>query len=135
MHSREDQAAELRIVDNVAEDPEPVGVLLDPPVHLTIRRRSDCKPLAAEVPARIPPLDPLDGKVEQLRDDLRRRDRDTCATLEQSTRLLEPDVPPADDDAVATGQVEAGHVVARLSHGTPRARSPPPARRLRQRLR
>src|SRR5207253_10343426 len=57
-------------------------------------------------------------------------DRDPRATLEQSTRLLEPDVPAADDDAVAPGQIEAGHVVARLRHGAPRSRRPSDADRM-----
>src|SRR5438094_6617588 len=121
MHGGQDQTAELGIVGDVAEDPEPLGVLLDPTIHPAIRRRRDREPLAAEVPARITALDPFNGQVEQLGDDLRRSDGDARAALEQSARLLEPDVPTSDDDAVATGQVEAGHVVAHPSYGAPRA--------------
>ena len=63
----------------------------------------------------VPPLDPH-RQAPQLVVDVRRDDGHARLAVEEPVHLLGRDPPAADDETVASTQVEARHVVARVAH-------------------
>ena len=65
---------------------------------------------------RIHSIEPSAASCLELRPGLRRDQHDAAVAGEQALDLLEPDLPAADDDAAAAGQLEAGDVERRVEH-------------------
>jgi hypothetical protein len=114
--SRQDERAELGNVGHVAEEPAPLGVGEDAPVHVLAGGCRDDEKLPVEVRALVPARKPAHGELPDFGRGLRGDDRDLCAALEEPAGLLEPDGPGADDEARAALEVDASHVVALRGH-------------------
>jgi hypothetical protein len=117
MDGREDEAAELRNVGDVAEKRTCLGLRVNLPVQLGVRRGRDDEEASVEIRCRVAPLAQLDKQVSQFVNDLRCDHGHPGAAVEETARLLERHGPAADDEAAPTFEVEARHVVALLRHG------------------
>src|SRR6185369_4387986 len=92
------------------------GIGGDARVDRRRRRGSDDEEAAFEVRLAVAPAQDLDVELEQLGLEPRRNDRHARTALEEAADLLESDLPAADDEGATPLEVEAGHVVALLSH-------------------
>src|SRR5581483_1559120 len=97
MDGREDDAAELGHVDDVAEERARLGVRVDAPVQRRVRGGGDDEEAAVEVGAPVRAADPLDAELRELRLRLRRDDGDGGAALDEPARLLDTRPAGADD--------------------------------------
>ena len=116
----EDEGAQLRYIDDVAEKRPRLGVAEDAPVDRRDRCCGDDEKPTLEVGHAIPPPDDRHVTVGKLRHDLRCNHGDPRARIEQAVDLLECDAPTADDEDAPPGEIEARHVVAGGSHIRPR---------------
>ena len=127
MDGRENEAAELGHVDDVAEHPAGVGVGEHSLVHPCDRRGCDDEEAPVEIGGAVEAADqrhaPFAGERSNRLRHVRRDDRDPGADVEQAVDLLERDRARADHQDLASRQVEAGHVVALVPAGVESPRS------------
>src|SRR4029077_294540 len=106
--------AEVGRVDDVGEHRPRLGVLEDAPVDRPDGGRRDDEDVPLEVGVLVPLAPPPDRQALELRLDLRGDDCDDPSAVEQALRLLQADLPAADDEAAPAVQIEACEVVALL---------------------
>jgi hypothetical protein len=83
----EDEIADLRRVDDVAEEQALLGLLVDAAVQPRVGGRGDDEEAIVEVAALEAPFEELDRQRSELGLDLRRDDGDAGAAVDEPARL------------------------------------------------